>query len=259
MLKITYIALLILFFVSSCKQESEKKVNYKSDIEDLDKKYGHLFDGKEDSIPINNHMPKAFSTSKYEIRFLDIDRELFYHYKSNANNTPLITDLPKNIKQKDSCFYIKHGSFKDTLCDNLNDDFSDEYIDYHFLGHWDSLKYAIFESGIYEELIYFIYNIENGNKTFLWNIPVLSPDKKFVLTSSFDLVAGFQPNGIQMFEIIEKKIEKEFEIEFELWGPDSCYWINENEVVFKRIILDFDDYSVKNEEYTLMKISKLKV
>lgn len=257
--RIIYITLLLFIISISCREESDKKVNYKSDIEDLDKKYGHLFDEKNDSLPVNNHIPKTFSTSRYLIQFQDIDKEIFNHYKANANNTPLLKDLPKNIIQKDSCFYIKNGNFKDTLCDNLNDDFSDEYIDYHFLGHWDSLKYAIFESGIYEELIYFIYNMENGNKTFLWNIPVLSPDKKFVLTSSFDLVAGFQPNGIQMFEINNKTFEKQFEIEFDSWGPDSCYWVNENEVIFKRIILDFDDYSVKDEEYTLMKISKSKV
>ena len=228
------LTLIILAILSSCKQDIESKDNYKSGNEDLEKLYGHLFDEEEDSTQNKDYKPKAFSTAKYTFNFQDIDQALFDSYKANSQNLSLIETLPNSIKHKDSCFYLLSNRFQDTLCDNLSDDFSEEYIDYKYRGYWDSLNYSVFESVIYEELIYFVYNMLDGEKIFLWSVPVLSPGKNFIITSSSDLVSGFQPTGLQLLEFEENKCEMQFELEFERWGPDSCFWVNDNEVVCKR-------------------------
>jgi hypothetical protein len=252
-----FLFLVIIVIFGSCKQDIEKKSEYSSGIDDLDKKYGHLFEEGEDTTSIADDKPRTFASADYSFRFTDIDQDLYKSYKANSKNVALLKTFPSPISHTDSCFYLVTDEFKDTLCDNLNDDFSDEYIDYKYLGFWDSLNYCVFETAIYEELVYFLYDMIDGEQTFLWNVPVLSPERNFIITSSFDLVAGFQPTGLQLLEFKEEKCEKKFELEFESWGPDSCFWINANELVFKRVVLNFEDYSVEKEEYTLMTISKI--
>lgn len=257
----SYLILILIALVSinACKQAENKSTEVDAGFGDLEKELGHLFNEVDSTKKDSLNLPLSFTSDNFEFNFQTIDRNLFDTYLSKKKETSFNPELPQNIVHKDSCFYITYGNMKDTLCDNLSNDFSDDYIDYQFIGYWDSLNYAVFESGIYEELVYFIYDINSKEKVFLWNVPSQSPFGKFIFTYSMDLVAGFQPNGIQLFYVDQNKLIKQFELEFDNWGPDSCFWIDDNNIVLKRLILDFEDYSIEKEEYLLLKIQNLEV
>jgi hypothetical protein len=252
----------ILLFVtiafSACKQNTTNtQEEHDSSLDYLEEEFGDYFKNKNDTADSLNLIPDDFSTKFASYTFHNIDRNLFYTYFNTSHKEEINSEIPESLEVIDSCFVVYMTQRIDTLCDNLKDDFSDEYIDYSYKGHWDSLNFLIFETAIYEELIYFIYDLDKGKKVYLWNQPILSPDKEMILSYSYDLIAGFQPNGIQMFRITDQGLVKEFELEFFNWGPDSCYWLNNNEFILKRNIIDFETYNIEKEEYTLIKLTKL--
>ncbi len=83
-----------------------------------------------------------------------------------------------------------------------------------------------------------VINIRTGSDTECWEDPVLSPGKDKFFVFSSDLVAGFMPNGIQLFTVNADTIVKVFEKEIESWGPEQAKWESDTSVLIKRLKLD---------------------
>lgn len=57
-------------------------------------------------------------------------------------------------------------------------------------------------------------------------IPVPSPDRKRLLTVSWDTEAGYVPNRIQIFRLSGDSLVLEWEHAPTLWGPDEPVWLD---------------------------------
>ena len=258
-MKINFYITLIVFLTFSCHYDDSNNNsqiiednNYKSDIDDSFNKENKKQEVEKSSLPRNKHV------NNYQLLFEDISFEQFNSLKNDSLKHALNIDNLKDITIEDSCYFIKNNDATiDTLCDNLENDFSDEYIDYYLKDCWDDYGCYVFETIVYEELIYFIHNSNNGKRTYTWQLPVLSPAKQLFFTSSYDLVSGFQTSGIQLFEIVNNEIIKVYELETLDWGPQNSQWVSNNQIIFERITLDSEDYTITKKEYTLLTIQNL--
>ncbi len=81
-------------------------------------------------------------------------------------------------------------------------------------------------------------NLKNGSETYFWDNPIISPNNKLLISYSYDLVAGFMVNGIQLYRIDTDTISNIFEIEIANWGPEEIKWDTDTSIVIKRAVLD---------------------
>lgn len=81
-------------------------------------------------------------------------------------------------------------------------------------------------------------NLKTGFETYFWDNPILSPKKNLVVAYSSDLVAGFMPNGLQLYKITQDTIIKIFEKEITEWGPHEVKWESDSSITIKRVKLD---------------------
>ncbi|HXA00435.1 MAG TPA: hypothetical protein VNW99_00500 [Cytophagaceae bacterium] len=81
---------------------------------------------------------------------------------------------------------------------------------------------------------YTLVNINTGERTKIWGMPVESPDHKRVIVYSFDLMAGYNSNDLQLFKIQNGNMVKEWEKEFSTWGPNLPYWQDNQTVYLKQ-------------------------
>ncbi|MES2733277.1 MAG: hypothetical protein V4714_16130 [Bacteroidota bacterium] len=146
-------------------------------------------------------------------------------------------NLPFN--RVNNCWVIKLSSGKTTqLCDKSGKQAVDDYTGYKLIYYHSPVHFYQFSVSYYEEGENMLVNAETGEEFNVWNYAYLSPDHQRFIVCSYDLDAGFSPNGIQMWKVSGDKLVKEFELELPDWGPADPVWVNGKEVYFKRIVPD---------------------
>jgi len=83
----------------------------------------------------------------------------------------------------------------------------------------------------YESFDYLLIDQEDGGESHLWGLPVLSPDKKYFLTTQLDLEAGFVSNGFQLWRMENRKPLLRWEKELQDWGAGKIIWTRNNYVL----------------------------
>jgi hypothetical protein len=104
---------------------------------------------------------------------------------------------------------------------------------YYYRGQLKSGFHVIREIYL-EGNAYSLVNISTGERTKIWGAPVESPDHKRIIVSSFDMMAAFNNNGLQLFKIENGNLTKEWEKDFSSWGPDLPYWKDNQTVYLKQ-------------------------
>ncbi len=148
-------------------------------------------------------------------------------------NDPAVKRTPLGLT-----FQLKNGQLK-TLKDNT--DYEDEEFVRHFfkrslkdIGQWQVLS-------VYNESFsYLLIDQADGAETSIWSDPTFSPDKKYFLTGSADIDAGFIPNGFQLWVLKNNKPAKVWEKELTDWGADNLIWTDNNYVIGEQVYRDPD-------------------
>jgi hypothetical protein len=141
--------------------------------------------------------------------------------------------------RQDSCLVISLENGKTTcLCDNTSKKAHEKYESYQLIDHHQPVGFYQFVVSHYEERENLLISAETGEKFPVWDYAFLSPDSQRFFVCSFDLEAGFAPNGMQVWKVKGNKLVKEFELQIPNWGPVEPVWLNGNELLFKRIYLD---------------------
>lgn len=115
---------------------------------------------------------------------------------------------------------------------------TDEFYDYKYLGRLKSVNYHLIFVQMYEAFSYLLINAQSGKETTLCGLPTVSPNKKYLAASSFDLQAGFVFNSIEMFDIAVDSLTPVWSRELSKWGADNLVWINDHELVAEQMQLD---------------------
>ncbi|MDT8412239.1 MAG: hypothetical protein RQ875_07255 [Vicingaceae bacterium] len=164
-------------------------------------------------------------------------------------------DEAKNL-YKDS---LKVTRIQDTLIFKLNngenaylinDDSDDDskYGQYHYLGTIDNLNHFIVYGAFYEWHNYLLIDMESGDTNYLAGFPILSPDKKTIISGNCDLVAGFTFNGLELYSNTNP-INKISSIELMEWGPEEIKWIDNSILLIKGYVSDTSMDNLRRLEY----------
>jgi hypothetical protein len=101
-----------------------------------------------------------------------------------------------------------------------------------------ALRSHVVKASFYESGVVMLIPDSAGPVVALDDEPVLSPDLRRFAVASLDLEAGYQPNAIDVWRIVDTGAVREFRVEAEGWGPDSLTWSAPDSISFLRVSHD---------------------
>ena len=119
---------------------------------------------------------------------------------------------------------------------------SGEFIGYIFLLYVSEIDQVLVYTQFYESGAYLMIDRQSGQSTELDALPLLSPDRRRLVTVSGDLMAGYGANRIQVYRASGMQLEWSFEPQD--WEPQTGAWLsNDSLEVIKRVYdASFDQF-----------------
>ena len=131
-------------------------------------------------------------------------------------------------RQGDSLVFTLQNGRTTVLANHTGTTDDDNYTVYFYAGFQQDLQQHLNFGGYYESSDFVLVDPVDGKQTHLWGIPYTSPDKKFVLCPSFDLEAGFNNNGFQLYSYQNGSLKLLGETDIQNWGPGQVKWVDNN-------------------------------
>lgn len=105
----------------------------------------------------------------------------------------------------------------------------------HLYHRWvPELDAHLVRIGFHEGSAYLLVHGTSGERSHLQAEPVVSPDGARFATASVDLEAGYDPNGVQIWEADEGGFQLLWAIGSERWGASDITWRSHDALTFTR-------------------------
>ncbi|MBN2402484.1 MAG: SH3 domain-containing protein [Spirochaetes bacterium] len=104
---------------------------------------------------------------------------------------------------------------------------------YTFAHYYKHVRQFLIFIQYWEGGSYSLINEYNCEQIEVWEAPVFSPDKKWFICSSVDMISGYMPNGIEIWEKAGKNYKKNFERKLR-WGAVNPIWKGNNKIEMTR-------------------------
>lgn len=160
--------------------------------------------------------------------------------ESDSAEVNLQTNKDEHVKRKGKELIITPDKGKQVVMTNKPDVDKDgeNYTIYTYMGYLPDVKQHSINTTYYESMDFLLVSQTNGETISTWGPPVISPDKKYLICASYDLEAGFLPNGLQLYSCLNGKITPEGELSLEMWGPGQIKWQDNKTLIAEYITLD---------------------
>jgi hypothetical protein len=124
--------------------------------------------------------------------------------------------------------------------DRQRDQEDNEAQRYFFRDYLKGSGFFLIQALLYEDAGYYMVNDQTGEKFFLKDLPILSPDKTRLVTIRHDLV--YLPrNTMQIWRFAPGRLIKEWEFDAgDKWGPAGGVWLDNDTISFTKKILKRD-------------------
>jgi hypothetical protein len=220
----TYLVLILaVFFGCTSNKNSGKKEQTSSSEQQV----------KRDTLVINSKVYYLDSIPEATFESLKKDIEKKHVTESIDDTVNVIRDSLRLI------FHLRNGV--DSVLVNDTTESWSNYVDYGYMKACPEIDYWLVDITLYEGSMYLLLDRENGEKIWIWGRPVLSPNNKYFVCYSFDLEAGYDSNGFQLFEVINNKAILRFSKEIADWGPTEIRWKNDTIICIEQTRIDFND------------------
>lgn len=183
----------------------------------------------DDTVQLGN---KTFFV--YFIEKADFDK---YPFPATDSVETDVLAKDTSVKRQGTKLAIQLTNGKQRIMANNNSE-GEDYIGYTFAANYPTIKRKGFFVTYYEGSAFELVNTVNGDSMMTWSAPYISPDKKYILTASMDLVAAFDPNGFQLFSVDNNEIKPVGEASLTDWGPGMVQWINNKTILSEYITID---------------------
>lgn len=132
---------------------------------------------------------------------------------------------------------------------------TDEYTYHHIVNYYATLELVLIEIQYYEGGEYLLLSRKNGEVEKVFEEPQFSPDQKHFATFSEDMIAGYQPNGYEIWRLDEVGLKRVAFDTPENWSPASIKWLDNGAIEIERYELDFENnYEHKSISSLILKM-----
>ncbi len=116
-----------------------------------------------------------------------------------------------------------------------NDAEGKDFIDYTYLGYEETLRQHVVYVGFHQGDQFWTYHGKTGQQNKMHGYPLLAPDKQHFATWSVDMLAGFNPNLVEIWQVGGGQISKVASFKGDKWGPDGVEWQANGELLVKKV------------------------
>ena len=165
-----------------------------------------------------------------------------------AGAAPLLDDQCDNSEEarsiaetggrvtRDGCALKFHGSNNEVVLTSRPCN-CDAVVMYRYLHAIPEIQFDIVEISYWEGNGYMIIS-PIGTQRQIIGPPVLSPDQRRLLATSIDLHAGYNPNGLEIFNVERGYSIVELSLRTDQWGPTDAAWIDADTIEFTQVFTD---------------------
>jgi hypothetical protein len=157
----------------------------------------------------------------------------------SAEYSLLANDKARVTRAGDSLIF-KLNNGQTTVLSNDTTAEDEHYCIYFYAGYLPAIRQYLVFGSYFESSDYVLINADNGEVTHVWGVPAISPDHKYLICASVDLIAGFNSNGFQLFSYRDNKLIPEGEVLFDKWGPGQMKWLDNKTIEAEYVVLDDD-------------------
>lgn len=140
-----------------------------------------------------------------------------------------------SVKRVGDTLFLPIDNGNPVAMGNNNEDDGDAYVKFFYEGFMPEINCYCIRAGYYEGGDYVLLNRTTGTNIHVWGKPLMSPDKKQLICTSYDLEAGFIPNGYQLLGYNNGKLEVLGEATLDEWGPGQVQWLDNNTLVAEHV------------------------
>jgi hypothetical protein len=156
-----------------------------------------------------------------------------HHLRDSLLQFHLITGkLAPAILKPPMIYIIKNERQIDSIKSVWQNNFSFNEMVYYLVDYNTTKNYLVFNGYEFEGSECLLYDYDREKKINLWNFPYPSNNYKYFTCLSADLAAGFDPNGIELYEFGKDGIVSLIKYETSLWAPESPKWETDNSFYF---------------------------
>jgi hypothetical protein len=145
----------------------------------------------------------------------------------------------------------------------LKDDCSDgeTHVRYSFDRHLTDIGYFLVNVTAYEGSGFLLINDHNGKQFFISGKPLVSPDKKRILITSMDYMAGYSNKTIELWRLTLTGLEEEYvydTLNERACGASDARWLDNKSVEFtlECAVSDTSDLTTTTKARLIMKKEK---
>ena len=182
---------------------------------------------------------KGFVAHWVKIKLAEEDKIgfIFGAYLKNSKTNREVDFTKCKVNSKGVRIYLNNSKVIFLKNEEAKDDSEASGISFDECNYIPEIDSVLISFGLYEGSGNTLYNLTTGKDIEIWGHPIFSPDNKRFLCMSYDLEAGYVPNGLQIFKV-SKNPKKEFEFDFQPddskmtteYGPIDGKWIGNNSI-----------------------------
>jgi tetratricopeptide (TPR) repeat protein len=139
-----------------------------------------------------------------------------------------------------------------TLKDYQKANEDDSVIQYNFREYLPELGYFLVHRQFYEGRDYLMIHDASGRGFPLQDVPVVSPDRRRLITTSNGIIGGYDPNEIQIWRATPRGLVLEQTIKPQGWGPSGANWIDNQKISLTKNLPSADRSTTRPAPATLI-------
>lgn len=143
-----------------------------------------------------------------------------------------LPDAPRAERRGDTLLLALNAPDTVRLVDQGSERNADEVVLYSYQDHWTRAGYFVIQKQYYEGSEFLLVNDSTGRRTALPDRPLRAPGAQRFAVLSLDLVAGYGPNVLQVWEMEDGRPARVWETEPSQWGPRSGRWADSTTLRF---------------------------
>jgi len=124
---------------------------------------------------------------------------------------------------------LRNGTWL-TVQDSQKKDDEASVIKFSFRDYLSDIGYFLLHRQYYEGDDYLLIQDTTGNKFELQDVPVISPDKRRLVTASNGISGGYNANGVQIWQLTKAGAVLEQSFELKGWAPSDPVWTDNLEI-----------------------------
>lgn len=126
----------------------------------------------------------------------------------------------------------------------------DTSVLYEYVATLPGIHHWLIAVRLYEGGYYLLVDQRTGHQTVVWSPPSIAPDGQHFVCGSSDVLARYEPSGLQVWRMKSGRPELLWERQTE-WGVSQPRWLNEHTILFEQDYIRNNDVDTRVMRLTL--------